>query len=372
MRVLLLGPDHDGGSLPPYLDAVTTGLRHHGVRVDRRGSSQIPYDTDRERFWSLQQVVAAARELDDALDLDTYDLVALHSGNLEYDQLLPALWARDQRRRPPVVWHVHTLDATLLREHIPAPDWDRQVIRAARSADGHVYFGHYGRQQYRPADHTAPQGVAWLPTTIPAGTTPKAHPALTAALTTDLPVISLYGYAAPWKSADLLHAAAARMQVPARIVLAGDFWNDPDQAGTDLTTCTHPPTRVGAGEFVVVPGYLGPADRAALVRASTAGVFPYRAHPSFQGSGALADYLAAATPVVATDVANMAELVGDAGHIVSGGDPSALAAGLDLLASGTTTATRRARGRAPQFRPEAHAQHCLAVYQQVLDHRRCA
>jgi len=117
-----------------------------------------------------------------------------------------------------------------------------------------------------------------------------------------------------------------------------------------------------------VPGYLDPADRAALVRASAAGVFPYRPHPSFQGSGAIADYLAHGIPVVATDVANMAELVADAGHIVATGDPAALATALDRIVSGGPARfARNAGARARQFTAAAHAARCLTVYQQVLD-----
>jgi glycosyltransferase involved in cell wall biosynthesis len=370
MRVLILGPDHAGGSLPPYLDVLAAGLRHHGVTVDRRGSTQIPYDQAQQRFWPLERVLAAAHALADRVDLDGYDLVSLHFGNLEVDQLVPALWA--DRRRPPVVYHVHTLAPTLFRDHVPDQHWDRVVQQGIRSADGYVYFGQYARHRVAgtvPDD--VPAGVAWLPTTIPHDTAPAARPALAAALNTlsGLPVISLYGYAAPWKDAALLHAALERMRVPARIVLAGDFWDDPDQAGIDLTHALSP-VRVGVGELVVVPGYLGPADRAALVRASVAGVFPYRPHPSFQGSGAIADYLAHAVPVVATDVANMAELSGDSGHIVPTGNPEVLAALLDDVAVGGTAAANLvlgAKALAHWFTAEAHAARCLAVYQQVLD-----
>lgn len=378
MRVLIFGPDHPGGSLPPYLDVLAAGLRHHGVTVDRHGSTQIPYDHAQHRFWPLERVLTEARALADRVDLDGYDLVSLHFGNLEYDQLVPALWAdqRAGRPRPPVVCHVHTLAPTLFRDHVPDPHWNRVVRQGIRVVDGYIFFGRYARHRLAgtvPDD--VPAGVAWLPTTIPPETTPAARPALAAALDTPpgLPVISLYGYAAPWKDAALLHAALQRMRVPARIVLAGDFWDQPDQAGVDLSAFTTGPVRAGVGELVVVSGYLGPADRAALVRASAAGVFPYRPHPSFQGSGAIADYLANAVSVVATDVANMAELAGDAGHIVPTNDPEIVATALDSIASSGEVAANLARNadaRAHQFTASAHAARCLAIYQQVLDQDR--
>ncbi len=372
MRVLILGPDHAGGSLPPYLNVLAAGLRHHGITVDRHGSTQLPYAPDQHRFWPLPRVRTAVRALADQIDWDAYDVVSLHFGNLEYDQLVVALWA--DRPRPPVVYHVHTLAPTLLRDHVPDPHWNHVVRQGIRSVDGYVYFGQYARHRLaRMAADGVPGEVAWLPTTIPAGTEPTARAELATALdTTGLPVISLYGYAAPWQDAVLLHAALERMQAPARIVLAGDFWDDPEQAGIDLSGFTTSPARVGVGELAVVPGYLGPADRAALVRASAAGVFPYRPHPSFQGSGAIADYLAHAVPVVAPDVANMAELAGSAGHIVPTGDPEALAAALDTITSGVSAANlaRNATARAERFTAETHATRCLAIYRQVLDQDR--
>lgn len=375
MRVLILGPNHAGGSLPPYLDVLAAGLRGHGVTVDRHGSAQIPYDQAAGRFWPVDRVLAEARSLADRVDLAAYDLVSVQCGNLEVDQLVPALWADQQADHPcpPVVYHVHTLAPTLFRDHVPDPYWNRVVRQAFRTANGYVYFGRYAADRLAgtiPGE--PPAGVAWLPTTIPTGTAPAARPTLAVALEDPRgrPVISLYGYAAPWKDATLLHTALARMRVPARIVLAGDFWDDPAQAGIDLTGFTSP-VRVGVGEFVVVSGYLGPADRAALVRASGAGVFSYRPHSSFQGSGAIADYLAHAVPVVATDVANMAELVADAGNIVPTGDPIALATALDTIAAGEVPAVdlaARAAGRAHRFTAETHAVRCLAIYQYILDH----
>lgn len=360
MRVLILGPDHPGGSLPPYLDMLAVGLRHHGVTVDRLGSTQIPYDPDQQRFWPLERVLAAAHALADRVDPSPYDLVSLHFGNLEYDQLIPTLWAQAGRPRPPVVYHVHTLDATLFRDHLPDPHWNHRVRQAIRHADGYVYFGQYARHRLAAAAAVGvPETVAWLPTTIPHDTVPAMPPVLSVAVA--------------WKDAALLHAALTLMRRPVRIVLAGDFWDDPDQAGVDLRAFTTRPVRTGAGELVVVPGYLGPTERAALVRASAAGVFPYRQHPSFQGSGAIADYLAHATPVFATNVANMTELIGDAGHIVPTGNPQSLAAALDALASNSTAATdlaNNAARRAQRFTAEAHAARCLAVYRKVLDQDR--
>jgi glycosyltransferase involved in cell wall biosynthesis len=371
MRVLILGPGHAGGSLPPYLHTLAAGLRHHGITVHRHGSSQIPYDQQEQRFWPLRRVLDAAGALADGIDPAAYDLVSLHFGNLELEQLVLPHWA--QRDRPPVVYHVHTLAPTMFRDHLPDPVWDAAVRRGIQTADGYVYFGQYARERLAGTiTERQPYAVAWLPTTIPRGTAGESRAAMAAALDVPpaIPIISLYGYAAPWKDATLLIDAVRRMKVAARVVLAGDFWDDPTQAGIDLAHATSP-IKVGAAELVVVPGYLDATDRAALIHASSAGVFPYQHHPSFQGSGAIADYLAQSVPVVATDVANMAELVGETGHVVPVGDPVALAVALDSVASDTTAAAPDS-GRAAhtrRFTAEAHAARCLALYRQVLQTR---
>ncbi|WP_069162908.1 glycosyltransferase family 4 protein [Nocardia altamirensis] len=369
MRVLILGPNHPGGSLPPYLDALTAGLREIGVLVDRHGSTGIPYDQDSQRFWPIDRIVASARALADQIDPAAYDVVALHAGNLEIDHLVAACWHR--RSPPPIAYHVHTLDPTLFRDHVPDARWNRVVREQITSADGYVYFGQHGKVRLTATSPSLRSGqVAWLPTTIPDGTLPCPSAALAAALHVPhgLPVISLYGFAAPWKDPGLLTAALQLMREPVRVVVAGQFWED----ATAPTSADSPgrPVRIGVTEFTVVAGYVDAPGRAALIRASTAGVFPYRDHPSFQGSGAIADYLAHNVPVIATDVANMAELIGDAGYIVPANDPGALAAALDMiLTEGSAAAefAEQARRRAHRFTAVAHATRCVRLYEQVID-----
>ncbi|MEV5542328.1 hypothetical protein AB0L13_36435 [Saccharopolyspora shandongensis] len=94
-----------------------------------------------------------------------------------------ALWAHTGRSRPPVVYHVHTLAPTLLRDHVPDPHWDRLTRQAIRIMDGHVYFGQYARHRLAGTlPGATPAGVAWLPTTIPPHTVAAARPELAAAL----------------------------------------------------------------------------------------------------------------------------------------------------------------------------------------------
>lgn len=148
------------------------------------------------RFWPAQQLRDEAAALAASIDPAAHDVIALHAGNLEYDQLVPAVLPVGFG--VPVVQHVHTLAPTLLREHSPDPALQHAVDDAVAAAAGYVWFGSYARDRLTDRMNAAgASGVAWLPTTIPPGTRPTAGPALAAALDTGRPVLSLYGYAAP-------------------------------------------------------------------------------------------------------------------------------------------------------------------------------
>lgn len=118
-----------------------------------------------------------------------------------------------------------------------------------------------------------------------------------------------------------------------------------------------------------MPGYLDPGQRRALTAATDVAVFPYRNSPAFQGSGAITDYLAPGVPVVATDVANMADLIGDgddaAGDVVPPGDPADLARALDRYSDQDHQTKRRLglvverMGSAPAATPEI-ASSCIS------------
>lgn len=376
-RVLLLGPVHDQGSLPPYLDVLTSALRDQGAVVTRYGSTAIPYDHATRRFHPPETLHGLAATIAEQIDPNAHDVIAVHAGNLEVDQLVPALLGADFSI--PIVHHGHTLAPTLLREHSPDPALHAAVTAAITQAAGHLWFGGYARERHarhhppaprhaRARGRKAPESqVAWLPTTIPPGTRAAAGSDLATALQSDHPIVSLYGFAAPWKDARLLRDALTLVHTPLRMVLAGDFWDDPAEAGTDLGAYLGRPGQVGRGaELVVVPGYLDPAARLALVQASSAAVFPYRPYPSFQGSGAIADYLAHQTPVVATDTANMSELIGPAGAISPPGDPAGLARAIDRTLT-NPVARSAVRHRARRFTPAVHATRCLRLYRAVID-----
>lgn len=370
MRILLTGPTGGQGSLPPYLDELARALRQYGATVDRLGTPGVPCNPRTGQFWTAGRIMESAERLLAGVDLASYDLLSVHYGNLETEQLLPSLWKR-QARRPAAVYHAHSLDWTLFTAHVPDPVLRSAVDDAIGTMDGFVFFGSYGQSRLsRQYQIDVPSTIAWLPTTIPPGTRASAGPALRAALSGGYgPVGSLYGYAAPWKDLAGLISACGDVATACRILLAGPFWDDPDQAGTDLSRETAGGARHGAARVDVLAAYLGPGEREALARGSDFAVFPYRHHPAFQGSGAIADYLARAVPVIATDVANMAELTGDAGLIVRPGDKEAFASGMDRLAADENyrnALSRNARRRSGEFTAARHAARCLRLYETAI------
>lgn len=345
-----------------------------GCQVARLGLPHPSYDRQAGRFWSAERILREAQALLHTVELNHFDVVSVHFGNLEVEQLLPQLWAHTTR--PPCVYHVHSLDWTLFTAHVPDPELRAAVQEGIAAMDAFVYFGSYARDQLTShVGSAAPSTLAWLPTTIPTRTSPAALPAGLFPDTQASPLGSLYGYAAPWKDLALLLRACRHTTRPARLLLAGPLWDEEAHTGCDLSAAVNTGVRHGATWVRVLPTYLDPAPRRGLVQASHFAVFPYRYQATFQGSGALADYLAHGRPVVATAVANLAEQVGDAGIVVPPQDPDALATALDRINGdhGSREAlARRARHRAPAFTARAHATTCLRLYEQVIAHRHTA
>ncbi len=370
MRIAVIGPRHQGGSLPPYLDVFAAALRRCGQQVHRIGSRGVPFDTGQRAFWPAERILDAAEGLLRRIDLGAYDILSVHFGNLEIEQLLPVLW--ETRRHPPAIYHVHSLDWTLFAEHRPAPGLRAAVMHGVASMDGFVCFGEYAERRFSAmVDTAAPRAIAWLPTTIPPTTRPSVSPGLATALSKadQRSLGSLYGYAAPWKDVRTLLVALRRLRLPLRVVLAGPFWDDPDQAGTDIERAADRLASRHGAALTVVPEYLDKGARRAMVDASQFGLFVYRPQSTFQGSGAIADYLAHAVPVIATDVANMAELIGDSGMIVRPADPVAVADALHRLTLDRQTRNRlqaAARRRAYRFTAVHHAAACLRFYENVV------
>jgi hypothetical protein len=204
--------------VPPFLAVLAEGLRAQGATVDRLGSRTPPLD-DRGAFWPTEQIVAAADALLASVDLGAYDLLSIHFGNNEIEQLLPVRWAG--RPRPPAVHHVQSLGWTLFSTQVVHRRLWEAVVNGVYQMDGLIYFGSYARQALATTPAAGIRSeIAFFPTTIPDDTTTPA-PSLQSAAIRVLSVhdgrlrATLYGFASPcpWKDLPSLLAAFERMRV---------------------------------------------------------------------------------------------------------------------------------------------------------------
>jgi glycosyltransferase involved in cell wall biosynthesis len=133
--------------------------------------------------------------------------------------------------------------------------------------------------------------------------------------------------------------------------------------GEALDTAGLPP------DAVRTPGYLPQADLVKVVAGSTALVVP----SWYEGFGLPAlEALACGTPVVASDLPALREVLGDQADLVTPGDPAALADALARTLDDPGDERRRAarRTHAAGFTWENCAQATLSAYRLALESRR--
>jgi glycosyltransferase involved in cell wall biosynthesis len=124
-----------------------------------------------------------------------------------------------------------------------------------------------------------------------------------------------------------------------------------------------------APDAIRTPGYLPQADLARVVAGATALVVP----SWYEGFGLPAlEALACGTPVVASDLPALREVLADQGDLVAPGDPAALAGALARILEdpGGEGARAARRTRAAGFTWENCAQATLGAYRLALESRR--
>ena len=160
----------------------------------------------------------------------------------------------------------------------------------------------------------------------------------------DGPIVGFVGRIEPRKGVlDLVAAAPAIRESGARVVIVGDDPYEPDSRYL---------AQVRASADVEQAGWVD--DAAGLMRAFDVLVAPSHQEPF---GTVLAEAMAVGTPVVATRVGGLAEVVEDGvtGRLVEPGDPAALAAAVREVLSRRTEMGAAARTHAQRFGADAYA-----------------
>jgi glycosyltransferase involved in cell wall biosynthesis len=166
----------------------------------------------------------------------------------------------------------------------------------------------------------------------------------------DGPVVGFVGRIEPRKGVlDLVEAAPAIRAGGARVVIVGDDPYEPDSRYL---------AQVRASGEVEHAGWVD--DAAGLMRRLDVLVAPSHQEPF---GTVLAEAMAVGTPVVATRVGGLAEVVEDGvtGRLVEPGDPAALAAAVREVLARSGEMSAAARTHARQFGADAYADRVEAL-----------
>jgi alpha-1,3-rhamnosyl/mannosyltransferase len=147
-------------------------------------------------------------------------------------------------------------------------------------------------------------------------------------------------------------------------------WGDPDLrlvllggVGTADTEVADAIVAHGLADRVIRPGRVPDADRDGLIALADALVFP----SEYEGFGApVVEAMALGTPVICSDQAALAEVVGDAGLVLPR-DPDAWADALDVVGERSAEMIAAGRHRARSFTAARSGAGLVAAYRRALE-----
>lgn len=251
-----------------------------------------------------QQEIGAARRVSRRVLKDAWDgwvpdvLVERHT------LFSDAGWRVHDRLGVPWVLEVNA-PATVERaryEELRAPDraqeWERRVLQAAPAV---VAVSRWLVRWLK--EEVGCRNVTWVPNGVNPVRGDRARGRKLLGVAEDEPVIGYVGSTRQWHAVDVLSRVADA--AGARLALVGAIPNAPAGALT--------------------PGHLPPQELADVVAALDVGLAPYRAGaPEWFCPLKVLDYRAQGTPVVATDLGDVAALVEDGGSVVPPDDVDAM------------------------------------------------
>lgn len=190
---------------------------------------------------------------------------------------------------------------------------------------------------------------------VPNGVDPEALRAQIQPLRGAAPTLVAVGRLVHVKGFDVLLRALALLDREVRLVICGE--------GPERASLRRLAGRLGIDDRVDLPGWVEEPRKLGLIAASSALVHPSR----FEAFGmAPLEALALGTPVIATHVGGLPELVGDAGLLVPPDDPQALAEAIRRVVADPSLRGdlhRRALQRARAYSWDRIADDLLRVYE---------
>lgn len=368
VKLAIVGPQGTQGSISPYLNIIEPDLAADGWTTRRFGFHSTPFTKTCEgwRPLPLSTIVAEVRKLAEEIAAWHPDVIALHAGNLERELFLPPLML-DQNT--PLIAHVHALRPTLVHEWLRTDSREAlELLSSGPRPSGSVFYSGRALRQWEAHNTptTSPALLLKLPSTIPSTCEP-ADAEWIEHLAQGRRVASLIGFGTPWKDLSLLRTAVSSQEGANLLVLVcGPDWVFPQGAIRNVQGLDAPVSlenfRNGSS-LAVVPTYFEASERLAVVQASAVGVFPYRHHDSFQGSGSIADYLANGRPCLASDVGNFSEYGPEC--IILGSAPADWSAAFEDLPQASSAP------RSADFAPRQHARSLSRFYQAVHSADAC-
>jgi glycosyltransferase involved in cell wall biosynthesis len=203
---------------------------------------------------------------------------------------------------------------------------------------------------------------------IPDGTRLPEAPGVDRAPNGRPPTVGYAGHLYPWKGVDvLLHALRHVPDVQAIVI--GGHPSEPDLARTRELAAS-----LGVASRVTFTGFLEPGQVAAALAAADALVLPNtatRISSAYTSPLKLFEYLAAAKPIVASDLPAMREVLRHEENalLVPPGDPEALAAGIRRALEDAPLAARigqRARQDAAEFSWDKRAERIEKLMEKLV------
>jgi len=254
------------------------------------------------------------------------------------------------RLRPPMVFESHGLAAIsaatlpdLLTGAVPAsPRKQRRLEKRDagvwRNADGYVAITRgLAEDLERKFGRRSPGSLA----IVPDGVRPLPQHHFDWQPRPTQPVIGYVGHLYPWKGPHLLLEALSALENVRAIIVGGH------PAERDLQHLQQQAHTLGVTARVTFTGYVDRGRIADLLAAMDVLVLPHTSTPISERYASplkLFEYMAAARPIVASDLPSIREVLTDeTAVLVAPGDPAALAAGIRRTLDDWASAEQRAR-----------------------------